>query len=329
MSKVRWGVLSTAKIGTEKVLPAMQKSQYCEITAISSRDLARAKTAAEDLGIPKAYGSYEDLLADPQVDAIYNPLPNHLHVDWSIRALEAGKHVLCEKPIALSSEEGRRLVEAGQQHPQLKLMEAFMYRHHPRWHRVREFLAAGEIGELRVVESHFSYSNTDPQNIRNRLDVGGGALMDIGCYPISASRWLFGTEPARVLSLVERDPTFGTDRFSSAILDFDSGRATLTCGTQMNRFQWINIIGTTGRISLDIPYTAWPDQPCRLWIQRDLDVEEIVCEPVDQYTLQGDVFSQAILEDTDVTTPIEDAVLNMKVIEAVFRSAETDTWVAV
>lgn len=307
----------------------MQKSKLCEITAISSRDFDRAKAAAELLGIPKAYGSYEDVLADPNVDAVYNPLPNHRHVDWSIRALESGKHVLCEKPIALSAEEGQRLVEAGRQHPHLKLMEAFMYRHHPRWHQVRELLAAGEIGELRVVESHFSYINMDPQNIRNRLDVGGGALMDIGCYPISASRWLFGSEPIRALSLVERDPNFGTDRFSSAILDFASGRATLTCATQMNRFQWINIIGTTGRISLDIPYTAWPDKPCHLWIQRDLEVEEIVCEPVDQYTLQGDAFSRAILEDTDVTTPIEDAVLNMKVIEAIFKSQESETWATV
>jgi len=329
MSKIRWGVLSTAKIGTDKVLPAMQQGELCEITAISSRDLDRAKDAAEPLGIPKAYGSYEDVLADPDVDAIYNPLPNHMHVEWSIKALEAGKHVLCEKPIALSAEDGQRLVEAGRQHPHLKLMEAFMYRHHPRWHQARELLAAGEIGELRVVESHFSYINMDPQNIRNRLDVGGGALMDIGCYPISASRWLFGSEPTRALSLVERDPEFGTDRFSSAILDFESGRATLTCATQMNRFQWINIIGTTGRISLDIPYTAWPDKPCRLWIQRDLEIEEIVCEPVDQYTLQGDAFSRAILEDTDVTTPIDDAVLNMKVIEAIFKSGETETWASV
>jgi len=329
MAKVRWGILSTAKIGTDKVLPAMQKSKRCEITAISSRDFGRAKAAAESLGIPKAYGSYEDVLADPNVDAVYNPLPNHMHVDWSIKALEAGKHVLCEKPIALSAEEGQRLVEAGRQHPHLKLMEAFMYRHHPRWHQVRELLAAGEIGELRVVESHFSYTNMDPENIRNRLDVGGGALMDIGCYPISASRWLFGSEPMRALSLVERDPSFGTDCFSSAILDFESGRATLTCATQMNRFQWINIIGTTGRISLDIPYTAWPDKPCHLWIQRDLEIEEIVCEPVDQYTLQGDAFSRAILEGTDVTTPIEDAVLNMKVIEAIFKSQESETWATV
>ncbi|MFP6762446.1 MAG: Gfo/Idh/MocA family oxidoreductase [Planctomycetaceae bacterium] len=329
MSKVRWGVLSTAKIGTEKVLPAMQRSAHCEILAIASRDIRRAETAADNLGISRFYGSYEEVLADRDVEAIYNPLPNHMHVEWSIKALEAGKHVLCEKPIALSAADGQRLVTAGKQHPHLKLMEAFMYRHHPRWQQVRELLGAGEIGSLRVVESHFSYTNLDADNIRNRLDVGGGALMDIGCYPISASRWLFNSEPTRALSLIERDPEFGTDRFSSAILDFESGRATLTCATQMNRFQWMNIIGTTGRISLDIPYTAWPDQPCHLWIQRDLDVEEIVCPPVDQYTLQGDAFSRAILEDTRVTTPIEDAVLNMKVIEAIFGSAGTGTWATV
>lgn len=329
MPKVRWGVLSTAKIGTEKVLPAMQRGELCDIVAISSRDQSKAQAAADRLGIPKAYGSYEEILTDPAIDAIYNPLPNHMHVEWSIRALEAGKHVLCEKPIGLTAEEGQQLVEAGRKHSHLKLMEAFMYRHHPRWQQVRELLAAGEIGELRVVESHFSYINMDPENIRNRVDVGGGALMDIGCYPISASRWLFGMEPKRALSLVERDPNFGTDRFSSAILEFDSGRATLTCATQMNRFQWINIIGTTGRISLDIPYTAWPDKPCHLWIQRDLEIEEITCEPVDQYTLQGDVFSRAILEDTDVPTPIEDAVCNMKVIDAILESSQSDSWAPV
>ena len=329
MSTVRWGVLSTARIGTEKVLPAMQQSHHCEILALSSRDRRRAESEAGKLGIARFYGSYEDLLADPDGDAIYNPLPNHMHVEWSIKALEAGKHVLCEKPIALSAADGQRLVAAGKQHPNLKLMEAFMYRHHPRWRRVQELLRDGEIGSLRVVESHFSYMNLDPDNIRNRPDVGGGALMDIGCYPISASRWLFGAEPTRTLSLVERDPEFGTDRFSSAILDFGSGRATLTCATQMNRFQWINIIGTTGRISLDIPYTAWPDRPCHLWIQRDLDIEEIVCEPVDQYTLQGDAFARSILEDTAVTTPISDAVLNMKVIESIVESAATGAWATV
>ena len=329
MSTVRWGVLSTAQIGTEKVLPAMQQSHFCEILAISSRDRERAETVASRLGIPRSYGSYEELLADPDIDAVYNPLPNHMHVEWSIKALEAGKHVLCEKPIALSAADGQRLVAAGQQYPHLKLMEAFMYRHHPRWGRVQDLLRGGEIGTLRVVESHFSYTNLDPENIRNRPEVGGGALMDIGCYPISASRWLFDAEPTRALGCIERDPEFGTDRFSSAILEFGSGRATLTCATQMNRFQWINIIGTTGRISLDIPYTAWPDRPCHLWIQRDLDIEEHLCEPVDQYTLQGDAFSRSILDDTEVTTSISDAVLNMKVIEAIVESASTETWATV
>lgn len=329
MSVVRWGVLGTARIGTGKVLPAMQGSERCQIMGISSRNFDRAKAAAAQLGIPRFYGSYDELHDYPGIDAIYNPLPNHMHVDWSIKALQAGKHVLCEKPIALTAQDAQRLVATGQQYPQLKVAEAFMYRHHPRWHHVRKLLAAGDIGELRVVETHFSNINLDPNDIRNRMDAGGGAILDIGCYQISASRWLFGSEPTRTMGVLERDPDFGTDRFSSAILEFDSGRATLTCATQMNRFQWINIIGTTGRMSLEIPYTAWSDKVCRLWIQRDLEIEEIVFEPVNQYALQCDSFARAILDDTPVATPIEDAVLNMKVIDAIFESAATGTWAAI
>ena len=329
MNRVRWGILSTAQIGTRRVIPAMQQGELCDMVAISSRELSKAQAAASELGIPKAYGSYEELLADPEIDAIYNPLPNHLHVPWTIQALEAGKHVLCEKPIALNAAEAAPLVEAAERHPDLKLMEAFMYRHHPRWHRVLELLSAGEIGELKVYESHFSYFNTDPGNIRNQADIGGGALMDIGCYPVSSARLLFGTEPVRVLASVERDSDLKVDRLTSAILEFDSGRAVLTCSTQMCRFQWSNLIGTTGRMSLDIPYTAWPDKPCHLTIQRDLELEEVVFEPVEQYTLQGDCFARSILEDTPVPTPITDAVLTMKVIDAIFESERTGTWAGV
>src|SRR5262245_17017692 len=327
MPKVRWGVLSTANIGTQKVLPAMQRGQYCEITAIASRDLAKAKAAAARLSIPKAYGSYEELLADPEIDAVYNPMPNHLHVPWSIKALEAGKHVLCEKPIALSAVEAQELVDAARRRPQLKVMEAFMYRHHPQWQRAKQLVDAGAIGELRTIHSFFSYFNVDPNNVRNMADIGGGGLMDIGCYNISLSRFIFGAEPQRVLGIVEYDPQFATDRLASGILDFGRGTATFTCSTQLSSYQRVNIYGTEGRVEIEIPFNAPPDRPCRMWHQRGGETEEIVFDICDQYTIQGDLFSQTVLNDTPAPTPIEDAVANMKVIEAVVASGKQGTWV--
>jgi predicted dehydrogenase len=329
MRTVRWGVLSTAKIGTQKVLPAMQRGQYCEVVAIASRDLARAQEEAAQLGIPKAYGSYEELLADRAIDAIYNPLPNHLHVPWSIKAIEAGKHVLCEKPIGLSAAEAQQLLDAAQRHPQLKVMEAFMYRHHPQWRRAQQIVESGGIGELRTVHSFFSYFNDDPTNIRNMADIGGGGLMDIGCYNISISRLIFGAEPQRVLGIVEHDPHFQTDCLTSGILDFGRGTATFTCSTQLTSYQRANIYGTTGRVEIEIPFNAPPDRPCRMWHQHDGEIEEIVLEVCDQYTIQGDLFSQAVLNDTPVPTPLEDAVANMRVIDAVVESGKRGAWMAI
>jgi len=327
MSKVRWGVLSTANIGLEKVLPAMQRGEYCAITAIASRSLEKAQAAAARLGIPKAYGSYEELLADPDVDAIYNPMPNHLHVPWSIKTLQAGKHVLCEKPIALSAAEAQELADAARQHPKLKVMEAFMYRHHPQWRRAKQIVDGGGIGELRTIQSFFSYYNDDPGNIRNQADIGGGGLMDIGCYNISLSRFIFGGEPRRICGIVEFDPQLNTDRLASGILDFGRGTATFTCSTQLTPYQRVNIYGTTGRVEIEIPFNAPPDQPTKMWHQHEGTIDEIVFDVCDQYTLQGDLLSQAILNDTAVPTPIEDAVANMRVIDAVFQSAKSAAWV--
>jgi predicted dehydrogenase len=327
--KVRWGVLSTANIGTEKVLPAMQLGQYCEIAGIASRDLAKAEAAATTLGIPKAYGSYEELLADPTIEAVYIPLPNHLHVPWSIKALEAGKHVLCEKPIALTAAEAQKLVHAARQHPQQKVMEAFMYRHHPQWQRARQLVLDGGVGELRTIQTFFSYHNVDAANIRNQAEIGGGGLMDIGCYCISLSRFVFAAEPQRVCGIVELDPQFGVDRLASALMDFGRGTSTFTCSTQLVPYQRVNIFGTEGRVEIEIPFNAPPDLPCRMWHQRGDEIDEIVLDICDQYTIQGDLFSQAILNDTDVPTPIEDAVANMQVIEAIVRSAKTSDWEAV
>jgi predicted dehydrogenase len=330
MTRVRWGILSTANIGTEKVIPAMQQGELCEIVAISSRSLETASEVAQQLGIPKAYGSYESLLADPDIDAIYNPLPNHLHVQWSIRALEAGKHVLCEKPIGLSSAEGQQLVDAGKQHPTLKLMEAFMYRHHPQWQRARQIVKDGGIGQLLTIQSAFSYFNDDAGNIRNIADIGGGGIMDIGCYPISLSRFIFAAEPTRVVSSLDRDPSFGTDRRASVVLDFGGPTSTFTCSTQMAPYQRVNIFGDKGRVEIEIPFNTPPDRSCRMWHQHaDASIEEIAFDVCNQYTIQGDLFSRAVLDDTAVPTPIEDAVANMKVIEAIFKSGESGCWKAV
>jgi predicted dehydrogenase len=327
MAKVRWGTLSTAKIGTDKVLPAMQRSAYCEITAIASRNLDTARAAAAKLGISKAYGSYEELLADPEIDAVYNPLPNDLHVPWSINALQAGKHVLCEKPIAMSVAQAQEFLVEARRHPHLKVMEAFMYRHHPQWQRARQLVTGGGIGELRTIQSFFSYYLDDPHNIRNIAEAGGGGLMDIGCYNISLSRFIFDAEPRRVVGIVEYDPRFKTDRLVSGILDFGRGTATFTCSTQLSPYQRVHIFGTQGRVEIEIPFNAPPDRPCRIWHQRGGTVEEILLETVDQYTIQGDLFSRAVLDNTPVPTPLEDAVANMRVLEAIVQSGRSGAWV--
>jgi predicted dehydrogenase len=327
MKKIQWGVLSTADIGLSKVLPAMQQGQHCHIAGIASRSLAKAEAAAQRLGIPKAYGSYEELLEDAAIEAVYIPLPNHLHVPWSLKAMDAGKHVLCEKPIGLTSAEGQQLLDAADKVPHLKVMEAFMYRHHPQWQAARRLVVDGEIGELRTIQTFFAYYLTDPTNIRNIAEVGGGALMDIGCYCISLSRFIFGAEPQRVMGTIETDPRFRTDRLTSGMLEFEGGTSTFTCATQLEPYQRVNIVGTEGRIEIEIPFNAPPDRPCKIWLQQAEKVEEIVFDICDQYTIQGDLFSLAILNDTAVPTPLEDAVANMQVIEAIVRSAESETWI--
>jgi predicted dehydrogenase len=329
MNRIRWGVLSTAKIAREKVIPATQRSELGSVVAIASRDLARAKDVATQLNIERAYGSYDELLSDPDVDAVYIPLPNHLHVPWSLRVLSAGKHVLCEKPIGLSVLEAEELANAAAAHPHLKMMEAFMYRFHPQWQAARQLVFDGRIGELRTIETLFSYYNDDPLNIRNQPGMGGGALMDIGCYPISLSRFLFGAEPVRAMSHIELDPTTQVDHLTSAVLEFVAGTATFTCGTQIAHYQRVNIFGTAGRIEIEIPFNAPPDRPCRIWLQTSAEIssaEEIRFDTCNQYTLQADAFARAILDDAPVPTPLTDAIANMRVIERVFASAGSGTW---
>ncbi len=328
---VRWGILSTAKIGREKVIPAMQSGKLSRIEAIASRDLERAKQVADDLGIPKAYGSYEELIADPDIEAIYNPLPNHLHIPWTAKAAEAGKHVLCEKPIALTAAEARTLIEVRDRTGKL-IEEAFMVRHHPQWRRAREWVREGRIGRLRAIQGFFSYMNLDPANIRNQADIGGGGLYDIGCYPITTSRFLFEAEPNRVMALFERDPELRTDRLTSAILDFDEGQATFTCSTQLVPYQRMQAFGTKGRIEIEIPFNAPPDEPCRISIDdgsgapSTSSAKTEALDVVDQYTVQGEDFSLAVRGAQPIEFPLENAVRNMAVLDALFRSADTGQW---
>lgn len=331
--KIRWGILSTAAIGMKKVIPGMQAGEYSTVTAIASRDKTKARAAADELGIEKAYGSYEELLADPEIDAVYNPLPNQMHVPWTVKAAEAGKHVLCEKPLSLTRAEARSLLDV-RARTGVKIGEAFMIRSFTQWLRVQELLQSGRIGSVCAVTATFSYFNTDPQNIRNIVECGGGALYDIGCYCIQSARLGFGALPKRVVGLIERDPQMGTDRLTSALLDFENGHATFTCSTQMVPYQRVHFLGTKGRIEIEIPFNAPKDRPTRIFIDEagDLFGGGIVTEEfptADQYTMQGDAFSRAILDNTEVPVPLEDAIANMSVIEAIFRAAETSAWVAV
>lgn len=328
--KVKWGVLSTAAIGVKKVIPAMQLGQWSEVAAISSRDGKKAEAAAKKLKIAKAYWSYEELLADPEIEAIYNPLPNHLHLPWSIKAAEAGKHVLCEKPVSLTVAEARTLLEA-RDRTGVKIGEAFMVCTHPQWLRARDLVRCGSVGELRSISGFFSYFNRDASNVRNIPEFGGGGMLDIGCYPIVTSRFVTGQEPSRVLGLVERDPEFRTDRLASAILDFSGVQAIFTCSTQLVPYQRIHFLGTKGRVEIEIPFNAPNDRSCRIFVDDGRDVFggglHVETLPIcDQYTIQGDAFSRAIRENGDVPVALEDAIRNMAVIEAVFRSAETGRW---
>jgi predicted dehydrogenase len=330
LRKVKWGVLGVAKIATEKVIPAMQQGKVSEITAIASRDPAKARAAANKLGIAHAYGSYEDLLADAEIEAIYNPLPNELHVPWTLHALAAGKHVLCEKPIALDAEEARPLIDARNRSGKL-VAEAFMVRFHPQWRRARELARDGSIGETRAIQTFFSYRLLDPDNLRNR-PPGGGGLYDIGCYAILTARYIFGAEPTRVVATIDWDPKFKTDRLASALLEFPGGRhLTFTVGTQSSAHQRVTIVGDAGRIEVMIPFNALPDRPMEIAIDTGADlvgggrrIEKFAT--CDQYTLQGDAFSRAIVDGAPLEFGIEDAIANMRVIDALFRSAKSGSW---
>jgi predicted dehydrogenase len=327
--KVRFGVLSSAKIGVTKVIPALQNSELCEVTALASRNQDKAAKICAQLGIDTWYGSYEELLADPDIDAVYNPLPNHLHVPWSVEVLKAGKHVLCEKPLALSADEAESLVRAAASFPHLKIMEAFMYRFHPQWRKAKELVANGAVGKLKMVQSFFSYFNDDGANIRNIASMGGGGLMDIGCYCLSLSRWLYDDMPKRVCCCGEYDSSFGTDTLVSGLLEFEAGMASFTCSTLLAPYQRVNILGDAGRIEIMIPFNAPADRETVIHLYREGSKETLSFDVCDQYSVQADAFASAIRDDREVFTPLSDGVMNMRLMEQCVKSISTGGWVAV
>jgi predicted dehydrogenase len=326
MNKLRIGVLSTADIAIRKVVPGMRRAARVEVVAIASRYGDQARAAADRLGIPRAHASYEGLLADADVDAVYIPLPNHLHAEWTIAAARAGKHVLCEKPMALTAADAERMAAACDAAGVL-LMEAFMYRVHPSWVAVKDLVASGRIGRLTAVTSWFSYFNDDPANIRNIPAFGGGALYDIGCYNVNLSRMLFGSEPTGVLASIERDPATGVDILTSAILDFDEGTATFTCATRLETDQRVDIYGSTGRISIGIPFNIPPDRPTKVFVTAGGDppvapaTEVIEFPAADPYGVEADVFAAAVLDGAPLPFQAADAAANLRVIEAIFAAA--------
>ena len=328
--RTRWGVLGASKFAINKCVPGIQASVLCDVSAIASRDLEKAEDAADKLDIASSYGSYEELLADPTIDVIYIPLPNHLHVPWAIAAAKAGKHVLCEKPLAMTVEEVQSLI-AARDAAGVVVGEAFMVRTHPQWLRARDLAASGRIGELRAATGFFSYTNVDPLNIRNRADAGGGAIWDIGCYPVTTARLVFGTEPRRVAAAIVRDPEFGTDRLSSFILEFPQGHAIFTCSTQLVPYQRMQFMGTKGRIEMEIPFNAPPDRPTRLLVDDsgELFGSGISTETFDigdQYTWQADAFARAVLGEGPVPVPLEDSLKQVAVLTAIFKAAESGRW---
>ncbi|OMH25829.1 Gfo/Idh/MocA family protein [Motiliproteus sp. MSK22-1] len=330
MEPVRFGILGNAKIARTQVIPALKQSPYCTPVAIASRNKESSQAAALEMGLEQAFGGYDELLADPDIEAVYIPLPNHLHLPYCLRALSAGKHVLCEKPIGLDTEQVETLISAQKKHG-LVLQEAFMVRVHPQWLRVKELIQQGAIGDVRTVNITFSYYNRDPQNVRNQPGIGGGALLDVGCYGSYLSRFVFDDEPLRVVSLMEQDSDFGVDCLTSALMEFPKGQAFFSCGTQLVPTQKASIQGTKGRIEIEIPFNPYAEQPARLWLDDgsrlgNQAAEKILLDPVNQYRLQADQFALAVRQGTPPAVSLEDSLANAKVLDAIIRSAQSNSW---
>ena len=329
--KVKWGILGAASIAQRRVLPAMRDCQHAEVVAVASRSLDKARSMASQFAIPKAYGAYEDLLGDPEVEAIYNPLPNHLHVAWSVRAARGGKHVLCEKPLSRTVAEVRPLLEARDEY-NVKIGEAFMVRNHPQWQEARKRAQSGALGEVRAIQVFFSYHLVDPANVRNQPDIGEGGLLDIGCYPVVVARDIFGAEPLRAIALIDHDPNFKIDRMTTGIVDFGQGRRLdFTVSTQSVDHQRVDIVGSKGRLEVPIPFNAPQGKATRLYLDKGQKLggaaaKSISLRPADQYRLQGEAFSRAVRGIEPLAYGIEDSIRQMRVLDALFRSAETGKW---
>lgn len=328
MKPVVWGILSVSTHYRQRVHTYLSRSPLVEVRAIASRSRDKAAVEAKNLGIPQAYGSYEELLADRAIEAVYIPLPNHMHAEWVKKAADAGKHVLCEKPFAMNAAEAADAIRHAERKGVL-LMEAFMYRFHPQWIRAREIMRSGEIGQVHAVHTLFTYMLKDPTNIRNILAAGGGALPDIGCYAVSSARFLLGREPRRVMSLVQRDPTLKTDVLTSGILDFGGPRCLFTVATQSSAVQRVDVLGSDGTLTVHLPFNAYPDVPLQLTVSTGVGTRTIDNPVADQYVGMYEAFSRAVREGTPVPTLPQDALDNMKVLDALLRSETSGIWEAV
>ena len=332
---IRWGVLGAAAIATGRTMPAMLEAPSATLLALASRDLAKAQAVAQTLGIPRVYASYEALLADPQVDAVYVPLPNQLHFEWALRCLQAGKHVLCEKPLCLSADQVSQLC-AARDRTQRHIEEGFGFRNHPQWAKLDELLASDAIGPVRAVHATLAKQFLDPLDVRNNPATGGGALYDLGSYAISACNLIFKRQPARVVAALERDPTFGIDRLSSAILDYGNAHALLTVATQSGPCNWgthqqLSVLGANGWLRLTFPYAHGRPSACQIELGDSSSVgsfptQTFHFEPANQYTLQIERFSRLLLGHEAPSWPIEDALHTLRVIEALFVSAHSASW---
>ncbi|HCO49484.1 MAG TPA: gfo/Idh/MocA family oxidoreductase [Spirochaetaceae bacterium] len=325
MDFIRWGVLSVSKHYRLRVHEQVKDSALARFVGIASRDREKAAVEAAQLGFQRSYGSYEALLADPEIDAVYIPLPNHLHAYWVKAAADAGKHILCEKPFAMDATEAEEAIRYARSRG-VRVMEALMYRFHPEWVRAKQIVSSGEIGKIVFIQVHFSFNNKDPRNIRNMRETGGGAIMDIGCYAVSSSRFMMGCEPRRVLSLVSRDPELGIDMLSSGLLDFGEGQAQFSVSTQAYAAQRVEVVGASGKLSIQIPFNMYPDIPAELSVTTSIGTRTVQCGPAGQYRLMFDAFSESLLAGKPEPTPAEDAVATMKVLDALFRSEASGSW---
>jgi len=325
--KIRWGVLGCASIAKRSVVPGIQGSEFNEVRAIASRSLETAQATANELNIPLAYGSYEELINDQELDAIYIPLPNQLHKEWTIKAMKAGKHVLCEKPIALTHKEAEEMLLVSKE-MNVIAAEAFMYRYHPRYERIKQLIDDGVIGDLRLIKGSFTFNNGDStENVRFVKEWGGGSLYDVGCYPISAARYLLGREPiAATMQAMFSEKHGGVDMMAAGLVEFPGDVSLLfDCGMWAAFRNPLEILGTKGRIEIPHAFLGKNENEGNYYVHTDHGVEEIKAEYLDTYALQADAIARAIYGEQSLPFPLDDAIANMKVLEACLQSAENGT----